>query len=290
MIIFWPSRARPCPPPVRDAQHGQDSTRSQSRHPRWPPGRHHDHDRPCARPECPIPRRHRERPHVDILSVGEHMRDSYKAETQWAPPHVGQQLRGVRLAAENARQLAIRSHAEAQAATDQDTAARHARMATSAGALQDAYRPIEASLDEAMDDRRAWEQITAGPRRLAVAADSELRRRHPGQPIEPLRSAEPRVPEDDEITKPADAAKPAEPREWVTGLAEHRHAFQEKLAERQNVMVPEENPDYGFLGPAWPWQERDADAILQPPKPELRPYTWAEPLAGYDLPDREAAD
>src|SRR6516164_7296043 len=53
------------------------------------------------------------------------MRDSYKAETQWAPPHVGRQLRGVRLAAEDARQLAIRSQAEAQAATDPDTAERH---------------------------------------------------------------------------------------------------------------------------------------------------------------------
>jgi hypothetical protein len=73
------------------------------------------------------------------------------------------------------------------------------------------------------------------------------------------------VPEDDEITKPTDAAKPAEPREWVTELAEQRRAFQEKLAERQHVMVPEENPDYGFLGPAWPWQERDPAAILQPP-------------------------
>jgi AAA domain-containing protein len=34
-----------------------------------------------------------------------HMRDTYKAETEWAPLHVGRQLRGIRLAAENARQL-----------------------------------------------------------------------------------------------------------------------------------------------------------------------------------------
>jgi hypothetical protein len=130
---------------------------------------------------------------VDVRALPEaslwHMRDTYKVETEWAPPHVGRQLRGVRLATEDARQLAIRSQAEAQAATDAQTAERHSQMAASAQALQQAYRRIEASLEEAMDDRRAWEQITAGPRRLAVAADSELRRRNPDQPIEPLGSA-----------------------------------------------------------------------------------------------------
>jgi hypothetical protein len=231
---------------------------------------------------------------VDVRTLPEaslwHMRDSYKAETEWAPPHVGRQLRGVRLAAEDALQLAIRSQAEAQATTDPETAERHARMAASAEALREPYQRIEASLAEAMDDRRAWEEISAGPRRLTVAADSELRRRYPDQPIEPLRSAEPHAPEDDQITTPTNEAKPAEPPDWVTKLAEQRRAFQEKLAERQNVMVPAENPDYGFLGPAWPWQERHPEAILQPPRPELRPYAGSERPTGYELPDREAAD
>lgn len=96
---------------------------------------------------------------VDIRALPEaslwHMRDTYRAETEWAPPHVGRQLRGVRLAAEDARQLAVRSQAEARAGTDAETAERHTRMAASAEALQDAYRRIEASLDETMDDRRA---------------------------------------------------------------------------------------------------------------------------------------
>jgi hypothetical protein len=218
------------------------------------------------------------------------MRNTYKDETEWAPPHVGRQLRGVRLAAEDARQLAIRSQAETQAATDAQTAERHSRMAASAEALRDAYRRIEASLAEAMDDRRAWERITGGPRRLAVAADSELRRRYPDKPIEPLRSAEPHAPETDEITKPPDAAKRAEPPKWVTRLAEQRRAFQEKLEERQNVMVPDEDPDCGFLGTAWPWQERDPDAILQPPRLELRPCAGIERLTGYEMTDREAGD
>jgi hypothetical protein len=76
--------------------------------------------------------------------------------------------------------------------------------------------------------------------------------------------------------------------EWATRLAKQRRAFQEKLAERQNVMVPDEDPDYGFLGQAWPWRERDPDAILQPPRPELRHCAGIERLAGYELPEREA--
>jgi hypothetical protein len=42
-----------------------------------------------------------------------------------------------------------------------------------------------------MANRQEWEHATAGPRSLAIAADAELRRRHPHQKIEPLRSGEP---------------------------------------------------------------------------------------------------
>jgi hypothetical protein len=74
----------------------------------------------------------------------------------------------------------------------------------------------------------------------------------------------------------------------VTQLAEQRRVFQEKLEERQNVMVPDEDPDYGFVGQAWPWQERHPDAILQPPKPELWPCAGVERLTGYEMPEMEA--
>ena len=229
---------------------------------------------------------------VDVRVLPEaslwHMRDSYHDETAWAPPHVGSQLRGVRLVAENARQQAVRSAAEAQAANDPETAERHATMAESARAVQQVCRQIEVTLEAAMEDRRAWDQLTVGPCRLAVAADSELRRRHPDQPIEPLRWAEARVPEDDGISKPLTESKLSEPPEWVTGLVEQRRAFQEKLEERQNVMIPDEDPDYEFLGQAWSWPDRDPDCILQPPKPELRPCAGIERLAGREIPDLEA--
>ena len=42
-----------------------------------------------------------------------------------------------------------------------------------------------------MADRADWDTATRAQRHLAVAADAELRRRHPGQRFTPLRSAEP---------------------------------------------------------------------------------------------------
>jgi hypothetical protein len=50
----------------------------------------------------------------------------------------------------------------------------------------------EQGLARAMTDRQEWEQATArSRRRLAIAADTELRRRHPYRKIERLRAAEP---------------------------------------------------------------------------------------------------
>jgi len=42
-----------------------------------------------------------------------------------------------------------------------------------------------------MADRADWEHATRHQRHLAVAADAELRRRHPGRHYPPQRSAEP---------------------------------------------------------------------------------------------------
>src|SRR5260370_11105236 len=70
---------------------------------------------------------------VDVQALPDssliHMRNSYKTETGWAPPHVGKQLRDVRLGAETMRFKAIRAEEEARIATDQAVAARHADTA-----------------------------------------------------------------------------------------------------------------------------------------------------------------
>ena len=71
------------------------------------------------------------------------IRDTYTAETQWAPRHVGRELRLVRLGAHNAELNATLQHAEAQAArknNDHDRAARHEHWAASYQAMRDHYR------------------------------------------------------------------------------------------------------------------------------------------------------
>jgi hypothetical protein len=44
----------------------------------------------------------------------------------------------------------------------------------------------------------------------------------------------------------------------------------DKLASRQSLMIPAEDPGFEDLGPAFPaWAPPDRDAILPPPKPEI---------------------
>ena len=205
--------------------------------------------------------------HTDAVDVADlpdsslmHMRDSYRSETGWAPPHVGKQLRDVRLGAETMRLKAIRAEAEARTAKDQAVAARHADIAAKARALEAQHREHEATLSEVMEDRRLWDKLTEGARRLAVQADLELRRRHPDRKIRPLESAEPKASEEP-------TAEPG----WLAELNEQRRVFREELEARQNVMVPAEDPDWEDEGPAWQVWEAQRDAILQPPKPEIRP-------------------
>jgi hypothetical protein len=205
------------------------------------------------------------------------IRDQYQAETAWAPRHVGRELGYVRASADDARLRVIRNQAEAQIARkagDHELAVRHDELAECSRAQESAYRMQEGILAGLMDDRRAWEAATEPQRRLAVAADAELRRRNPETMIEPLRSAEPAevthdqraeldlLPDQQEYQPPA----------WVRELAAARTAFSEKIAERQAVTEPHEDPDYEDLGPAFPpWQQQDRDVVLQPPKPPIPP-------------------
>ncbi len=157
------------------------------------------------------------------------LRDTYTAETQWAPRHVGRELRLVRLGAHNAELNATLQHAEAQAArknNDHDRATRHEHQAASYQAMRDHYQKLEEIFATTMDDRHEWEQATQHSRRLAIAADAELRRRHPHQRIEPLRSAEAETVNDgqreDLILAPAQNI--GEMAEWIEDLALMIHA------------------------------------------------------------------
>ena len=158
------------------------------------------------------------------------------------------------------RLKAIRAEAEAQNAKNQAAAARHAGIAAKARALEAQHRAHEGLLSEVMEDRRLWDKLTEGSRRLAVQADSELRRRHPDQKIRPLESAEPKAPDD-----------PAVEPGWLADLNEQRRVFREELETRQDKVIPNEDPDWAHEGPAWQVWEGQRDAILQPPKAEIPP-------------------
>jgi hypothetical protein len=206
-----------------------------------------------------------------------HLRDTYPIETAWAPQYVGDELRQVRAAAWDARLAGLRASAEAHAAQhdgDHAEAARKHELAGSYQVLHDAYRQREDVFAAVMADRADWEKATVQQRHLAVAADAELRRRHPGQHYPPLRSAEPQPAtraEFDELT-PTAGERSGEMAQWIKDLAAAHRAFTEQLADRQSQRIPSQDPDYGDLGPAFaPWPGPDRDAILRPPKPEIPP-------------------
>ncbi len=206
------------------------------------------------------------------------IRDQYQAETAWAPKHVGRELGHVRAGAEDARLRVIRSDAEAEVARkagEGELAARHEQQAERSRAQESAYRMQETILAGLMDDRRAWEAATEAQRRLAVAADTELRRRYPEMRIGPLRSAEPEEVTDEqraELNMLPEKEHEYQPPAWVRELAEARNAFREKIAQRQSVREPHEDPDYEDIGQAFPaWEQEDRAAVLQPPKPPIPP-------------------
>jgi hypothetical protein len=176
-----------------------------------------------------------------------HLRDSYPIETAWAPKWVGDELRQVRTGAQEAHLSAVRAAAEADPAQrrgQHDEASRQRELAASYQALHDAYRDRETVFAAVMTDRADWDAATRAQRHLAVAADAELRRRHPDQQYPPLRSAEPEPAtqaERDELTLTA-GEETGEMGQWIKDLAAERHAFADRLAERQSLTIPPKTP------------------------------------------------
>jgi len=220
-----------------------------------------------------------DRPDVRGMPDGSllHLRDTYPIETAWAPPWVGDELRQVRVGAWQARLGGLRVGAEAAAARrhgDHVGAARKQELAASYQALEEAYRQREAVFAATMADRADWDAATRQQRHLAIAADAELRRRHPDQRFAPLRSAEPEratQAQNDELVLTAEEEL-HEVGQWIKKPAAARRAFADRLADRQSLTIPSEDSEYGDLGQAFPaWTGRGSDAILRPPKPEIRP-------------------
>jgi len=204
------------------------------------------------------------------------MRATYATETAWAPRHVGRELRAIRSSADDAGLAGIRSQAEERVARQRgqdEIAARHAALARSYAAMEAFYRQHETELEQTMQARRDWEHATEQPRRLAVASDAELRRRHPGQRLEPLRSAEPVVTEQEreQLVLVAGSDSYQTP-EWIAELAAERRAVRERLAGRGGLRMRGAERDRDGIAASWPGRAaRTGGAILQPPAPVMRP-------------------
>ena len=111
-------------------------------------------------------------------------------------------------------------------------------------ALHDAYRQRETVFAATMADRDDWEKATVQQRHLAVAADAELRRRHPDEHYPSLRSAEPEPATSDqreELTMTA-GEETREPGQRIEDLAAAHRTFAATLADRQSLMIPSPRP------------------------------------------------
>ena len=221
---------------------------------------------------------------IDFAEVGDkrllNMRASYEAETSWAPRYVGDELRLARLGADSMGRDATLADAQAEAArgrVDQDAADLHDLHARSARVNETWYREQEAELAATMEARAAWEQHTERTRHLALAANSEYLRRHPDADLPPMRSAEPPQPDEEERAEILTPAAEHETPQWIADLTERNQAAAARIDEIRGLMVPSEDHEWEDIGQAWPDElQRQRDAVIQPPKPEIRP---AEPVA-----------
>ena len=227
------------------------------------------------------------------------LRDAYAAETSWAPRHAGKELRLSRLGAFDVGLGAIRADAEAAAARkagDHGRAARHETLAASYRPLDDHYQQREQDLTQDIAARQEWEHATEPSRRIAIAADAELRRRHPGGRSSPCvlpNQPPPATPSASNRIQPRTGCSPRQQRGDPHDPAIQRQVSRAEIDERPLLLAPGEDPVWGDLGKAFPaWQAHGRDAILQPPKPEIIPSARILQLpAERDTEcDHEAAD
>jgi conjugative relaxase-like TrwC/TraI family protein len=237
-------------------------------------------------------------------------RRAYEAETSWAPKHVAEELRAARKQEQFSKVEATRHAYEAAAAARRgngEMAALHETAADSWVALGQRAILVRDKLAEAHDSRCQWEAMTEPTRRLARAADIELKRRGVLGRDDHLRSAEPegfvypesgqgreawvqpRLDGSIELTREPGPISPAVREEQalevlgltlgydqpelplqVSQIAEYNRKRQAEIDERHSMRIPAEEHGEMNLGEAWNvLAERRRDAVIQPPKPPI---------------------
>jgi hypothetical protein len=193
---------------------------------------------------------------------------------------------------------------------DQEKAASHQRAARSLWAVGARCAIVQEKLAEAQDTHREWEVMTEPTRRLGRASDAEARRRGIITPDDKLRSAEPGgfiYPETqasprevwvqerlDGGHEPPQATDPdpetgaeREQRQLaalgltpgqqqlpaqIDEIREYNRLRQREIDEHKSQRIPAEDHEEADLGEAWTTvTTHQRGAILQPPKPPIRP-------------------
>jgi conjugative relaxase-like TrwC/TraI family protein len=237
-------------------------------------------------------------------------RRAYEAETSWAPKHVAEELRAARKQEQFSKIEATRHTYEATAAArrgDAEMAALHEKAAGSWATLGRRAILVRDQLAQAHDTRCQWETMTEPTRRLARAADIELKRRgvlgrddqlpsaEPGGFVYPRREqsrqvwVQPRLDGSVELSREPEPLSPVEREKealevlgltlgcdqpelplQVSQIAEYNRERQAEIDERRSMRIPAEEPDEMDLGEAWNvLAERRRDAVIQPPKPPI---------------------
>jgi conjugative relaxase-like TrwC/TraI family protein len=248
-------------------------------------------------------------------------RSTYERETAWAPPYVAEELRLAHIAEREARVNAIRAEHELHAAHDDQSAGRHQQLARIWRALQAKAATEVGIFAAAQETRRQWETVTELTRQIAIAADLELRRRHPRRRIPVLRPHPLETESTASLANPSSAnadrqlelagSKQAHEREAETQRAlgltmqeVHEQIPEQVLRIRQNARtaqallddlahMPQPGTDADDASPGLAWSAaagHERDAVLQPPRPDVVPSAQVLELYHPTQPDASHAE
>jgi hypothetical protein len=220
-------------------------------------------------------------------------RAAFERETAWAPPHAGRELGVACRDADRYRLRSVRHSQLAGAATGEGTARLHRDTAAVCAAAAERSRQVASLLSGIQQTRQEWDALTGDTRRVAVAADTELRRRGLLPDDDQLKSAE-----HDAFTYEG-SAEPGEDQvrsvlgldtEGVTRPVPERISDLSLIAGRAQLRIDElrtmAEPDHqgdDELQPSEAWAKlvgRDRQSVLQAPSLRCRSPGALPPMLG----------
>jgi hypothetical protein len=160
-------------------------------------------------------------------------RSAFAREMAWSPPYKGDELAMVRGEIRRAQIDADRARRDAQAAGTDEAKQRLTERAGVYARWEQMTRDVADRLAEAQAGYDAWEQATGPTRDRAVAADAELRRRHPDTRIEPLRAQPRPLPEAGPASAAAEPGPPSPQRPAPSAERQPATSQNEPAPDRQ---------------------------------------------------------